>query len=231
MAKNTIPGVRNTLGTLVAAVLGLIGVLGFGFLIRHQSAISVWDQGLLVGLNSAHQGYLDYATLVFNRAFAPLGSLVIVVGVVIIIAITTRRVGQAVFIGLTAGAIYAPVNLIKMVIQRPRPAPLPYVVPGTLGESSSSFPSGHTVMAAALMLTLYLVSTRRLHRWLAASFGILVVAATAFARMYVGAHYLTDVLASVVLVATVGPAIYRLFGFALGGARCRPDHANGKRGC
>jgi membrane-associated phospholipid phosphatase len=86
--------------------------------------------------------------------------------------------------------------LMKTTFQRARPsfdAPL-------LTLSTYSFPSGHTVAATLLygFLAAYLTrhaSWRR--RALALLLACLMVALVAASRMYLGAHYLTDILAAV----------------------------------
>jgi undecaprenyl-diphosphatase len=86
--------------------------------------------------------------------------------------------------------------LMKITFQRARPSfdePL-------LTLSTYSFPSGHTVAATLLygFLAAYLTrhaSWRR--RALAALLACLMVALVGASRMYLGAHYLTDIMAAV----------------------------------
>jgi undecaprenyl-diphosphatase len=88
-----------------------------------------------------------------------------------------------------AGVVNA---LLKLVFQRPRPE-LAFVHLETY-----SFPSGHAAVATATFTTLAFVVGRRSGRRRA-----VVVAATAtalivlvgFSRLYLGVHYLSDVLA------------------------------------
>jgi undecaprenyl-diphosphatase len=88
---------------------------------------------------------------------------------------------------------------IKLVVQRPRP-----FTSGPDGEwGGYSFPSGHTIAA---MLTygflvcaiLPIIGSKRARQALMLLAGVLVVA-VGFSRIALGAHYLTDVLASIVL--------------------------------
>lgn len=85
-------------------------------------------------------------------------------------------------------------KLLKYAFHRPRP----HFDDPILTLTSYSFPSGHTMMATVLygVLAAYLLSETKDWRWrtlviLAASFLILLVG---FSRIYLGAHYLSDVL-------------------------------------
>ncbi|WP_084079249.1 phosphatase PAP2 family protein [Demequina sp. NBRC 110057] len=88
-------------------------------------------------------------------------------------------------------------SVAKLLVGRARPADDVQVVPGL--EESFSFPSGHTTGAATLVLvTGYLLWRRRRTRrflagWAVAS--VLIIGAVALTRMYLGYHFLSDVLA------------------------------------
>ena len=86
-----------------------------------------------------------------------------------------------------------------MTIDRPRPpvSHLDAALPPT-----SSFPSGHTGAAICLyggVALIIFVSTRSWWRWLAVAVAFALVITIALARLYRGAHFLTDVLGSVLL--------------------------------
>jgi len=91
--------------------------------------------------------------------------------------------------------------VIKTIVERPRPPEDLQVIPGF--EESFSFPSGHTTGAATLVLvTGYLLwregrSKRALAAWALSS--VVVIALVAVTRMYLGYHFLSDVLAGACL--------------------------------
>lgn len=68
-----------------------------------------------------------------------------------------------------------------------------------------SFPSGHTQIATTTYGGLALVYRKR--KWLMTLFACLVVL-VAFSRMYLGVHYLSDVLASLVINGVLISVIY-----------------------
>ncbi len=87
---------------------------------------------------------------------------------------------------------------IKHIFQRARPVfdqPL-------LTLSTYSFPSGHTASATLLygVLTAYLISRLKPLRWRIATatvmMAVMMVALVGLSRMYLGVHYLSDVLAA-----------------------------------
>jgi membrane-associated phospholipid phosphatase len=103
-----------------------------------------------------------------------------------------RMVNEAAFLALVALGIELLNGALKLVFHRPRPE-LAFVHLETY-----SFPSGHAASATAVYgaLAFLLVRraswTRRLALWASA---VLVVAVIGFSRLYLGAHYLSDVLA------------------------------------
>jgi len=91
--------------------------------------------------------------------------------------------------------------VIKMVVDRPRPLdPL-------VGTGFGSFPSGHvviTVMVLGLLVpTVLIVTERRI--WFKAAIGLLLVAVplVAVSRINLGAHWPSDVVASVFIGAAI----------------------------
>lgn len=90
-------------------------------------------------------------------------------------------------------------ELIKIAVQRPRP-----FVGGPFGVwGGYSFPSGHTIAATLLygsLLVLLLPALKnRRHQAVAILLALFMIASVAFSRVALGAHYLTDVLAAMIL--------------------------------
>ena len=84
--------------------------------------------------------------------------------------------------------------MLKLVFQRARPSFIDPIVTLT----SYSFPSGHTMMATTLygVLALYLLSKTKSTggRVLVLLVASIMIALVGFSRIYLGAHYLSDVL-------------------------------------
>jgi undecaprenyl-diphosphatase len=85
-------------------------------------------------------------------------------------------------------------SVLKRVIERPRPQ----IVPHLAYVYTSSFPSGHSMMSAAVYLTLGALLARFVHEktikvYFLAIAGLLTIL-VGVSRVYVGVHYPTDVL-------------------------------------
>jgi undecaprenyl-diphosphatase len=106
--------------------------------------------------------------------------------------------------GMRRAAIYVTVAVIgaallstglKRAFERPRPD----LVPHRSSVYTSSFPSGHSMLAASVYLTLGLLASRFVpRRRLKALFltvAVLVTGAVGASRVYLGVHWPTDVLA------------------------------------
>lgn len=134
------------------------------------------------------------------------GGIYMQVAVVLLVLLLNRRAWILALAALAGGLWY---EVIVNLVNRPRPA-AGQILRITEHPGSTSFPSGHlifiTISAAVLMLCL---GQRYLPRW-AKPIGWALVAGivltTGLDRIYVGAHWPTDVLAGV-LIATAWLAL------------------------
>lgn len=85
-------------------------------------------------------------------------------------------------------------RIIKLIIKRPRPS-----TDILMHYGSYSFPSGHSSAAVlvlgCLILLTWQVAKRQWVRYALTTFFVLLIIAIGFSRVYVGAHYPSDVLA------------------------------------
>ena len=95
------------------------------------------------------------------------------------------------------GALAA-AHIIGLLFYRARPFVAHAVTQLIAHAPDSSFPSDHTTLAFTLIVALWFVLGRT--RWLWAALGVLI----AFARVFVGVHYPTDVLGGAMLGTTWG---------------------------
>ncbi len=97
--------------------------------------------------------------------------------------------------------------LLKHIFQTERPFPL------YSGIDQYGFPSGHTATATTVYGFMAVMIARELNdvrRWLPYSIAALFISAIAFSRLYLGAHWLSEVIGGLI----VGLAITALFGIA-----------------
>jgi undecaprenyl-diphosphatase len=181
-------------------------VVGVGWLLTHPLAGSVgrWDDELALwtvdqrtpGLN----GLAEVGTFVGNTVTGLACLLVLGCG----FGLWRRSRRPVVFVALVAaglGGIYA---VATHVDPRPRP-PVRILDPGLVRDHS--FPSGHVATATAVVgcvLVLTWCFSRLPLRWLTPL--CLLPVLTLFARLYQGAHHLTDVLTGLAY-ATVWMAV------------------------
>ena len=139
-----------------------------------------------------------------SRVLTYLGSTLVLAPLAVVAAAVAWRAGRRDDVLLLVRAVVGAELLVwslKAIVQRPRP-----VLPDPLATATSfSFPSGHVTMATAVWGALALVIARRStdRRSGVAAFataGLLVVI-VAFTRMYLGVHFLSDVVAGALLGA------------------------------
>lgn len=104
-----------------------------------------------------------------------------------------RRTALLLVVAISGGFLFS--ELFKQLIARPRPE----LVPFETHVLSYSFPSGHSMAAAATYLTLgtlLAASQRDLHLKLYIfALALLITFAVGFSRVYLGVHWPSDVLA------------------------------------
>lgn len=151
-----------------------------------------WDTSLMLAVHSLSQPWLDTFFWLVTQTAGPL----IVVPVMLAAVIFWRRGMKWLSVLIFAswiGSLLLNV-VLKTIFARPRPD----VFPPLVVEHSYSFPSGHTMSAIAFygLLSLYLWERRR-RGW--AVLAGLWVPLVALSRVYLGAHYPSDVLASLAI--------------------------------
>ncbi|MBI2030118.1 phosphatase PAP2 family protein [Candidatus Kaiserbacteria bacterium] len=148
----------------------------------------------------------DPAILTFFLDVTQLGSVIavfLVGGALALILALHQRIAEV--IGLTFALLGTAVasTFLKNIFARPRPD-LAYQA---YTETGYSMPSQHAALATALSLyvvyLVYRLSPSRAVRTTVFCLALIVIAAVGFSRLYLGVHYVSDVVAGTILGALI----------------------------
>ena len=160
--------------------------------------ITSFDQQVLQYL-FAHR---DVATTLSFINISELGSTIFVVGIGIIIGLLLllrRNIPLATSFAVSIIGGGAAALVLKEVVRRARPD----AIYQAYLETGYSFPSGHATLAAALYGSLMYLAWHTIPSRAGRIVAILVLAVVigliAFSRLYLGVHYVSDVLGGLVL--------------------------------
>lgn len=107
------------------------------------------------------------------------------------------------FFGMTYVIGIALNFIFKLITNRPRPYEIDILVINKLVAPGSSFPSGHsTSIILMLYFLLYYMYKRFNKKWiknLSLILSIIFIIAVSFSRMYLGQHYLSDIIMGIIL--------------------------------
>jgi len=194
-------------------LLSLCGVFVLGFMsialilsANNYSALAV-DTAVaqfFYSIRGEYGGFIYW----FFRIFTEMGYTYIIVAVVLIYAICNKfRLNSWLFAGATLFT-WGFQKLLKLIFDRPRPDPSMW----WMVENSSSFPSGHSMMAVFVFTILAYLIIKSSHAcpWLkrlALGISIFAIIIVPISRLILGVHYFTDVLGGMF----IGGALALLF--------------------
>ncbi|GAA2058787.1 phosphatase PAP2 family protein [Williamsia deligens] len=182
---------------LVAAVLGL----GLAIAVHHDPAAGA-DRSTLRWVLDHRTPWVTHLATALSDVFSPTWVAVAAVVVAVVLIRRDRRLDRGARVLGVVAIAGALAEVLKVAVDRLRPPEMDQV--GS-PEAAMSFPSGHVTGTCALVLGLaVIVTARRRARVIAVAVAAVVSVAVGASRLYLGAHWLTDVVASVaVAVAAV----------------------------
>jgi undecaprenyl-diphosphatase len=208
------PTTLTGLALTVAAALVVCGGLAVGvllFMVRRNLGFARWD------LSAARWG-AEHATELSSRFLGDVSLIGGTAGILVIVGVTAvvehRRLPSRAALAFLAAVVVGQnllANGIKVLVDRARPD-----LSQLTGFSGTSFPSGHSTAAAAVLAAVGLLISRRRRprvRALIAGTAAGLAAAVAATRVLLGVHWLTDVMAGLAL----GWAWFALCSIAFGG--------------
>lgn len=189
------------------AITGLIALFRLTISYFGQSSIMNMDlsvHNMMQDLRNAPADQMMVAITMLGD-----GLVMIAVALAMIIWLLWRRAWRAaISVTVTVGAARIFVPVVKLWLQRPRPVELQGL------SEAFSFPSGHTTYATVTFGILAVLASRSMGRWgqalVYAACGVAVIT-IAYSRIYLGAHWLSDVLAGFLFGAVMTAA----FGIAI----------------
>lgn len=202
-----------------------LALMTFGAAVVLASALGI-AQALLHAdraiVDSVH-GLAVAETTTAVRVVTDLGGMAMVPWLCAVAALTLLWRGHwtgALAVTMSVLATQAVVAIVKGVVERPRPEDSDALV----HAAGYAFPSGHAATAAALYGALVLIAHERLAgrtRAVVVGGALALALAIGLSRVYLGAHYPTDVLAGWLVGATIAAAACRLAGRLPRGAPAR----------
>jgi undecaprenyl-diphosphatase len=190
----------------VPPILMMIGAIlvywGLGFGLAENGGFA-WDGPVMLGLHRLSRPWLDTLFYAVTRT----GDILIAIPVLAMFIYLWRR-SEKVTAALYVAAVIA-FPLVSLVVKNQFARPRQQLFPPLVDEQTYSFPSGHSLTAMAVYGLAAVLLWQRGHPTLAVISGVWVLL-IGLSRVYLGAHYPSDVLASyaagtilVVIVVTI----------------------------
>ena len=192
-------------------ILGATGAVVFLVLLINvvtQTGFHRLDEPVTMWFVSQRSPAMTSAMTVLAVIFGPIGLPIIVLAVMVLWTILAKHAWRPLLFvaGMVTGLLVT--QLVIFTVRHPRP-PVDLMLNGPL--TTFSFPSGHVLNAADLLLILaYLIASRiqkhfvTILLFLLATVGIL---AQIVCRLYLGYHWISDAMGSVALALVVLAAV------------------------
>ena len=199
---------------VTVALITVVVLLGMSVALRHNPLGSI-DTGVLNWMVDHRSSGVTSAATTATDLFAPLCTCVWTVLAAAILIAADRTLGRGIALLGTVASAGVACEIIKLAVDRLRPPEFEQVASP---ELAMSFPSGHVTGGAALMIGLSVIATptaRSRARWWAVSIAVLAATLVAVTRLYLGAHWFSDVAAAIVLAIAAVTAIPTVVAFGL----------------
>ncbi len=196
----------------IKILFSICGIIFIGLLLMmlfNPAPVQAIDDTLRQVVNAHRSVVWNIFFVNFTQLFNSKETIIwIVITAILSWIMVNRRFVWQVLLTIGTGVLLN--RIIKLLIQRPRPT-----TNLLMHYSSYSFPSGHSSAAALVLGCLILLTWRVVRRdWIKVTITtilVMLVLAIGFSRVYVGAHYPSDVLAGWCLGTSVVTGFQLLF--------------------
>lgn len=174
--------------------LKMFGGLLAGFLVLTFLVVSGATQNFDVALvEFVYEFRSDFLTTFFHAISliaSELGAAIITLTIALVLVVK-KKYAYAIFLTIANGGVFIVNTIIKNIVERPRPGISPLET-----TDSFSYPSGHSAEAMVMFISIVFVIAMLYRSCLkpALIVGTTLLVLTGISRIYLGMHYLTDVL-------------------------------------
>lgn len=182
-------------GAVFAAVEAL------GLVVSGNPAITTAETNAVIAVNGFHNPVFDAIARSIDVVFGPRFAVLVAVLAVVIAGVIGRSWWTALRMAVLIAVPWAAADVIKVIIQRPRPDMSLLAHPILVEPTTFSYPSGHTAFATALGMSAVVMLAGWRYRGGVIAVAAVIALTTAWSRMYLGAHYPSDVIGSLLLVS------------------------------
>jgi membrane-associated phospholipid phosphatase len=188
----------------------LVLTLLVGFTVKFGPGLATSEFRIDSAFNQFGNPVLDVAALTINGVFSPLGNIIILAGLLLFMTLVRHAPVNAFAVCSVTAVGWLSSQVFKWVIAEPRP-PAGLLSHPLISGDGASFPSGHTAFAVSLAVAVYFLA--RGTGWAKPAFviGLIFALLVGGSRIYLGVHYPSDVLGSVLAPATAISAFTALW--------------------
>lgn len=204
------PRSRRAIAVVILVVTGLV-VAGMALVVRERFGPLVRiDESVSDAATQVTGSHPELVRLLvaWQESFQPWRVNLVAIGSCALLWWRYRERSRAIRCAATVILVWGLTDALKLSVQRTRPV----FVDQWSHATGGSFPSGHAASAvaafAAVSLACWPVLTARWARVVLSTVGVLCVAATAADRVFIGAHFPSDVLVALVLAVGVVAASF-----------------------